>query len=192
MFKRASIEALFFVMKGKILISSPSLLSDMIFYKSIILIVDETENSHTGFILNRSGGLFLINDSDNSNIKKYSFQYGGPVSDDTFYIIRNQNFLDDEYKIKDNLYWGKDVQFIIDQIENKEVDINDVIFFQGYSGWDIDQLNDEIINESWIVKENSNLNIYDLRKKSSWSKLIKEFGNKYRIWSDSPDDISLN
>jgi len=179
-------------MKGKILISSPSLLSDMIFYKSIILIVDETENSHTGFILNRSGGLFLINDSDNSNIKKYSFQYGGPVSDDTFYIIRNQNFLDDEYKIKDNLYWGKDVQFIIDQIENKEVDINDVIFFQGYSGWDIDQLNDEIINESWIVKENSNLNIYDLRKKSSWSKLIKEFGNKYRIWSDSPDDISLN
>jgi len=192
MFKRASIEALFFVMKGKILISSPSLLSDMIFYKSIILIVDETENSHTGFILNRSGGLFLINDSDNSNIKKYSFQYGGPVSDDTFYIIRNQNFLDDEYKIKDNLYWGKDVQFIIDQIENKEVDINDVIFFQGYSGWDINQLNDEIINESWIVKENSNLNIYDLRKKSSWSKLIKEFGNKYRIWSDSPDDISLN
>ena len=192
MFKRASIEALFFVMKGKILISSPSLLSDMIFYKSIILIVDETENSHTGFILNRSGGLFLINDSDNSNIKKYSFQYGGPVSDDTFYIIRNQNFLDDEYKIKDNLYWGKDVKFIIDQIENKEVDINDVIFFQGYSGWDINQLNDEIMNESWIVKENSNLNIYDLRKKSSWSKLIKEFGNKYRIWSDSPDDISLN
>ena len=40
MFKRASIEALFFIMKGKILISSPSLLSDSIFYKSIILIDD--------------------------------------------------------------------------------------------------------------------------------------------------------
>ena len=66
MFKRASIEALFFIMKGKILISSPSLLSDSIFYKSIILIVDETDNSHIGFILNRPGGLFLMNDSDNS------------------------------------------------------------------------------------------------------------------------------
>ena len=53
-------------MKGKILISSPSLLSDMIFYKSIILIVDETDEGHTGFILNRPGGLFLIKNKNNS------------------------------------------------------------------------------------------------------------------------------
>ena len=40
-------------MKGKILISSPNLLSDMIFYKSIILIIDKTEDGLTGLILNR-------------------------------------------------------------------------------------------------------------------------------------------
>ena len=57
-------------MKGKILISSPSLLSDMIFYKSIILIVDETDEGHTGFILNRPGGLFLIKNKNNSKNKK--------------------------------------------------------------------------------------------------------------------------
>ena len=45
-------------MKGSILVSSPSLLSDMVFYKSIILIVDDSDNSHTGFILNKPGGLF--------------------------------------------------------------------------------------------------------------------------------------
>ena len=78
-------------MKGKILISSPSLLSDMIFYKSIILIVDETDEGHTGFILNRPGGLLLIKNKNNSFGKKYEFNFGGPVSEHTFYIIRNHN-----------------------------------------------------------------------------------------------------
>ena len=30
------------------------------------------------------------------------------------------------------------------------IDLNDVIFFQGYSGWDINQLNEEISSESCI------------------------------------------
>ena len=192
MFKRASIEALFFIMKGKILISSPNLLNDMIFYKSIILIVDETDNSHTGFILNRQGGLFLMNDSEKSAVKKYTFQFGGPVSDDTFYIIKNQNYIDQEYKIMEGIYWGKDVKLIINQIENREIDLNDVIFFQGYSGWDTNQLNEEVSSDSWIVLEESNFSIFELRRKNSWGKIIKKLGNKYRIWWDSPDDISLN
>tara|TARA_B100001059_G_scaffold145026_1_gene144927 strand:+ start:51 stop:272 length:222 start_codon:yes stop_codon:yes gene_type:complete len=53
-------------MKGKILISSPNLLSDMIFYKSIILIVDETEDGLTGFIINRYSDLFITKDLDSS------------------------------------------------------------------------------------------------------------------------------
>ena len=47
----------FFRMKGKLLISSPGLLTDMIFYKSIILIVDQTDDGITGFILNRPSDL---------------------------------------------------------------------------------------------------------------------------------------
>ncbi len=179
-------------MKGKILISSPSLLSDSIFYKSIILIVDETDNSHIGFILNRPGGLFLMNDSDNSAVKKYTFQFGGPVSDDTFYIIKNQNYIDEEYRVMDGISWGKDVQLIINRIENRMIDLNDVIFFQGYSGWDINQLNEEISSESWIVLDESDLNIFELSGKKSWGKILKKLGNKYRIWWDSPDDIYLN
>ena len=192
MFKRASIEALFFIMKGKILISSPSLLSDSIFYKSIILIVDETDNSHIGFILNRPGGLFLMNDSDNSAVKKYTFQYGGPVSDDTFYIIKNQNYIDEEFRVMDGISWGKDVQLIINRIENRMFDLNDVIYFQGYSGWDINQLNEEISSDSWIVLDESDLNIFKLSGKKSWGEILKKLGNKYRIWWDSPDDIYLN
>ena len=177
-------------MKGKILISSPSLLSDMIFYKSIILIVDETIDGHTGFILNRPGGLFLI--KNNSSVKKYKFSFGGPVSDHTFYIIRNHNLYNESLIIDENLYWGNDVQLIIDQVEKGKIDLEDVIFFQGYSGWETQQLNDEIECKSWIVIDRHDKNIFDLIKKNSWNKIINELDDKYKIWSNSPDDISLN
>ena len=34
--------------------------------------------------------------------------------------------------------------------------------------------------------------IFDLGNKNSWNKIINELDNKYKIWSNSPDDISLN
>jgi len=71
-------------------------------------------------------------------------------------------------------------------------DLNDVIFFQGYSGWDINQLNEEISSDSWIVLDESDLNIFKLSGKKSWGEILKKLGNKYRIWWDSPDDIYLN
>ena len=69
--------------------------------------------------------------------------------------------------------------------------LNDIIFFQGYSGWDSEQLEFEIKNNSWIVIDNYSFNLFNL-KKNSWNKIIDGLGHKYKIWSNSPDDISLN
>ncbi len=66
---------LFFFMKGKILISSPNLLTDMIFYKSIILIVDQTDEDITGFILNRPSNLFMNKKIDSSKKIKIEINF---------------------------------------------------------------------------------------------------------------------
>ena len=84
------------------------------------------------------------------------------------------------------------MQLIIDKVEAGKIDLEDVLFFQGYSGWETEQLNDEIESNSWIVIDRLDKNIFDLREKNSWNKVINELDNKYRIWSNSPDDISLN
>ena len=65
------VKLFFFIMKGKLLISSPGLLTDMIFYKSIILIVDQTDEGFTGFILNSLR--FLIIDYRFAKLNKYKF-----------------------------------------------------------------------------------------------------------------------
>jgi putative transcriptional regulator len=84
------------------------------------------------------------------------------------------------------------VQLIIDKVEAGKIDLEDVLFFQGYSGWETEQLNDEIESNSWIVIDRLDKDIFDLRNKNSWNKIINELDNKYKIWSNSPDDISLN
>ena len=84
------------------------------------------------------------------------------------------------------------MQLIIDKVEAGKIDLEDVLFFQGYSGWETEQLNDEIESNSWIVIDRLGKDIFDLGNKNSWNKIINELDNKYKIWSNSPDDISLN
>ena len=193
MSKRASPKKLFFfTMKGKILLSSPNLLSDMIFYKSIILIVDETEKGLTGFILNRKSDLYITKDIKSTKKVKIDLFYGGPVSNNHYYLLKSENDHFESIKIHKNLYWGNNLEYLFNQIEDGLIDKEDVIFFQGYSGWDNEQLDDEIEKNSWIVLENGIENTFEYKESKSWNKIIKSLGKKYRIWSNSPDDISLN
>ena len=179
-------------MKGKILLSSPNLLSDMIFYKSIILIVDENEKGLTGFILNRKSDLYITKDIKSTKKVKIDLFYGGPVSNNHYYLLKSENDHFESIKIHKNLYWGNNLEYLFNQIEDGLIDKEDVIFFQGYSGWDNEQLDDEIENNSWIVLENGIENTFEYKESKSWNKIIKSLGKKYRIWSNSPDDISLN
>ena len=84
------------------------------------------------------------------------------------------------------------MQLIIDKVEAGKIDLEDVLFFQGYSGWETEQLNDEIESNNWIIIDRLDKDIFDLGDKNSWNKIINELDNKYKIWSNSPDDISLN
>ena len=164
----------------------------MIFYKSIILIVDETEDGLTGFIINRYSDLFITKDLDSSKDIKIDLYYGGPVSTNYYYLLRSENDHFRSIKIDENLYWGNDLEFLFNQIENGLINVNDVIFLQGYSGWNLNQLDNEIDDNSWIVLDNQPDMVFNLNKKNSWNKIIKSLGNKYKIWSNSPDDITLN
>ena len=182
----------FFKMKGKLLISSPGLLTDMIFYKSIILIVDQTDEDITGFILNRPSNLFMNKEIDSSKKIKIELNYGGPVSSYHYFLLKSEKKYPEILNIYDNIYWGNNIEFLFNLIEKNKLDINDFILFQGYSGWGIDQLDDEIENNFWIINNTKENDVFKLREKNSWNHLIKNLGDKYILWANSPDDITLN
>ena len=123
---------------------------------------------------------------------KIDLFYGGPVSNNHYYLLKSEKDHFESIKIHKNLYWGNNLEYLFNQIEDGLIDKEDVVFFQGYSGWDNEQLDDEIENNSWIVLENGIENTFEYKESKSWNKIIKSLGKKYRIWSNSPDDISLN
>ena len=90
----------FFRMKGKLLISSPGLLTDMNFYKSIILIFNQTDEGITGFILNRPLDLFMYKEIDHSKKTKVDLYYGGPVSSDHFFLLKKKWVLENKSLLK--------------------------------------------------------------------------------------------
>ena len=77
-------------MKGKILIASPSLLTDLVFFKSIILIVEKTNEGITGFIINRRLDKLLMKEVETKKKIKINLYYGGPVSSENFFILKSK------------------------------------------------------------------------------------------------------
>ena len=186
------VKLFFFSMKGKLLISTPGLLTDMIFYKSIILIVDQTDEGITGFILNRRSDLFMFKEIETSKKIKIDLYYGGPVSTDHFFLLKSEKEYPEISNIYDDIYWGNNIKFLFNLVEKNKVNINDFTLFQGYSGWSLEQLEDEIENNSWILNEAREIDLFSLKENKSWNSLIKNLGDKYILWSNSPDDITLN
>jgi len=174
-------------MKGNILIASPNLLLDSFFSKTIILIVDQTQDGYTGFILNKPLKIKI------KEVKIFKIFSGGPVSNDNLYFIyRTEKPIKGSLKIKDDFYWGGDIDKVFKLIEKEIIDNNDIRFFIGYSGWDHNQLKNEIKNKSWIVGDNNSGSILKISNQKHWKNEMKRLGGEYLLWSESPEDPILN
>ena len=174
-------------MKGSILIASPNLLFDSFFSKTIILVVDQTQDGYTGFILNKALKIKI------KEVKNFKIFNGGPVSNENLYFIyKTEKPVKGSLKIKDNFYWGGNIDEIFKLIEEEIIDNNNIRFFIGYSGWDFNQLKNEIENKNWIVCKKNIETILEIRNKKHWKDEMKNLGGEYLLWSESPENPLSN
>jgi len=178
--------------QGCILISEP-FLSGVYFSRSIILLVSYCEKGAVGLILNKKVDYPVENlfaDFPDFNSEIY---LGGPVAVDTVYFIHN---LGDEIPgsihIKGDLYWGGDFETLKIKIKLGLVTPKQVRFFLGYSGWNLDQLDEEINQNSWLVADISSSDVMNLDEQEMWLKLVKSLGEEYSLWENFPEDPTLN
>jgi len=179
--------------KGKILIAEPSIIGDISFNRSIILLVEHGNNGSIGFILNKPMNL---NISDlipeiESNLKIYN---GGPVQQDNLYFIHKiSDLIPESIMISEGLYWSGNFEYVLKLIKKGEINKNDIRFFLGYSGWDSNQLNNELNNNTWILSENShNKNIITAVDEVFWKNKMLDLGGEYSLWSNAPEYPSHN
>ncbi|MFS4468462.1 YqgE/AlgH family protein [Maribacter sp. 2210JD10-5] len=179
--------------KGKLLIAEPSLTGDVSFNRSVVLLAEHNEEGSIGFILNKPLE-YQITDLVTEILIPFQVYNGGPVEQDNLYFIHKvPHLIDNSIEISDGIYWGGDFDKTVELINAETISEDDIRFFLGYSGWSSLQLDQELISKSWIVVDNK----YESQiiKKSSvaiWKEKMVELGGDYLLWSNAPENPSLN
>ena len=179
--------------RGKVLISEPFLYEEM-FGRSVILLVDHSTDGTMGLVLNKPLPLSL-NDvlkefKDISNIPIYK---GGPLSTDTLFYLHTLKDVEDSLQIGKGVYLNGDFDAIRRYIlQGNDID-GKIRFFLGYSGWEHDQLCQEIEENTWLIGSTSIASLMNEKGSAElWKNVLGQLGGKYEIWSRFPQIPTLN
>ena len=122
--------------KGNLLIAEPSILGDVSFNRSVILLAEYSPEGSVGFILNKPLD-YTIKDLIPEIDADFRIYNGGPVEQDNLYFIhRIPDMIPNSIEISNGVFWGGDFNSIITLINKKLLKEDDIRFFLGYSGWE--------------------------------------------------------
>ena len=178
--------------KGRLLIAEPSILNDNSFNRSIILLTEHTKKNSIGFILNKPLS-FTVNDLVPEIACAFPVYQGGPVEQDNLYFVHQvPGLIPDSVEVANGIFWGGNFDALKELLNNQELKVSDIRFFLGYSGWEKEQLAQEMNQNSWFVGENDFENIFSMDDKSLWKNKLLQKGGDYKLWANAPSDFNLN
>lgn len=178
--------------QGKILISEPFLCDD-IFGRSVVLLVDHNNEGSMGLVLNKPHN-FLMNElvPEFRYLDDIPLYKGGPVGDDTLFFLHNLPDVPGALAIDSNLYLNGDFDHIKRFVLQNSDFQSRIRFFVGYSGWEDNQLKQEIEENTWIVGKEEYSSLLSVPNKELWSKTLSRQGDKYATWARFPQIPMLN
>ncbi len=178
--------------KGRVLISEP-FLDDDYFKRSVILLCDHNEEGTFGFVLNNFIDVKLAELMEDLNSLNSLISIGGPVNpDNLFYIHTLGDKIPGSIEVTNDVFMGGDFEYMQTLLNSGAIKENQIRFFIGYSGWGINQLNTEIMQSAWIVTETTTDNIMDTTIENLWKKILGDMGENHQLFSNYPEDPTLN
>lgn len=178
---------------GSILIAEPTIIGDISFQRSVVMIANHDKKGSVGFIMNKPL-THTLSDIVPTITQEFRIFNGGPVEQDSLYFIHNvPDLVPNSVEISEGIYWGGDFDVVIDLVQQNRITSDNVKFFLGYSGWSKDQLNDEMSANSWVITDNSS--IQDIISKPAidyWRNQILALGGDYMLWSNAPENPAHN
>ncbi|MBN2664201.1 MAG: YqgE/AlgH family protein [Bacteroidales bacterium] len=180
---------------GRILISEPFSVGD-IFRRSVVLLTDYSkEKGAMGLILNKFIPKEKVDKKfmEELSVSQITISVGGPVGANKLFYVHtlDNNKLDGAIEILPGLYWGGEFEKLKEKLIKGEISFNDVRFFAGYSGWIPNQLENEIKQNSWLVKDITIKEILTINTRI-WVNQINQLEKKYKLWAFVPENPQLN
>ena len=180
--------------KGRILISEP-FLHNVYFQRAVILLVEHNLNGSMGFVLNKRTNLIVNNFFPEMKFfPNIPIFLGGPVHANHLFFIHalGNEMIPEGVKILNNLYFDGNFETLKRYIMQGGVVEGKVKFFLGYSGWSENQLNDEIVRDSWLVGTSSVNNMMQAEGDAFWNSSVDALGNRYKTWKNYPVNPEMN
>ena len=180
--------------KGKILISEP-FQQGIYFQRAVILLVEHNLKGSMGFVLNKKTDL-IVNDflPELQGLPDIPIYLGGPVHFNHLFFIHllDEKIVPNGIKVMDNLCYDGDFGALKRYIANGGAVEGKVRFFMGYSGWSENQLNQEIMRDSWLIGKASSQSIMLAKGESFWRYSLDLLGSPYTIWKNYPKNPDWN
>ena len=177
---------------GILLIAEP-FLKEPHFMRSVILMCEHQQAGSVGFVLNKPYHQTLdelVNNFEGFHIPVF---YGGPVQVNSLHFIHQYpDEIPGSVEIIKGVYWGGDFEILSSLIKNNVIDINKIRLFIGYSGWGSGQLENELLEKTWLTVDAKPELIFQSNADQIWKQSLKHLGGNYEMMAHYPIDPQLN
>ena len=160
---------------GNLLIAVPDL-PDTNFFRTVVFMIEHSEDGAIGVILNRPANVKLVDlwDELNSEItvqRNAPVFVGGPVNGPVL-ALHNQ-YMHSETQIIDGVY----MTMASDRLNRLMMDEGgDVKVFSGYSGWASNQLENEVAQGGWLLMDAQPNHVFG-SPDELWKSVSRKVGN---------------
>ena len=137
-------------LKAGIFINSTDVLNGSFFEHTTILIVQHNEEGSLGFVTNKPFGKSLHELIEFKHAKPYPLMDGGPVDREHLFVLHSRpDLIKGGEQIPNGLYLGGNMEQVIEAINTKAANQQEIQVFIGYCGWDMGELEAELVEGSW-------------------------------------------
>ncbi len=180
-------------LKGQLLLDGGDL-NGSFFQRTVVLICQHDAEGAFGLVLNRQTekkiGDILVADLP-EQIKEAALYLGGPVHPNAMSYLHTDNFISDA-NVLPNLTLGHSLDELVDLGESFSP-TQKIKMFAGYAGWSPGQLETEMKRNSWLTHPASIQLVFETDPQKLWQMIVaQQQGWKYKLLSQTPDDVSLN
>ncbi|MBQ8481719.1 MAG: YqgE/AlgH family protein [Alphaproteobacteria bacterium] len=167
---------------GKFLIAMPILDGDDIFSRSVVYICSHTNRGAMGIIINKPLEKYTFSDlslqlplKSYEKLNEVNLYTGGPLEKIRGMVLHSTDYMKEgTIEIADGIAVSSTNEIIADIAFDKGPD--DKLVALGYSFWQPQQLENEILNNDWLVIDSDKELLFRTKDAEKWQRALDESG----------------
>ena len=175
--------------RGQLLIAGPGLL-DPNFQRTVVLIVEHTDEGAFGLVLNRPSETTVgevVGELDRFVDGDEPLFIGGPVSQSALIVLAE--FADAQQAA---LVAFEDIGVLGEHGDEALPETRRGRAFAGHAGWGPGQLDSELSRGDWILEPADREDAFAAEPRSLWESVLTRKGGSYALVARMPADPSMN